>query len=201
MNYDTQAGRDLALDYLRLQGELAACQGELCKWQTPHPDSDLEEMRQQAQDSHSIAAHRAYISALRHALAHSQLEVVGAKTREQAAQAQTRFDTSVIETIFGFPVVYVSSENEMPIDQIKLGGPLIDTTLASEPQPAPTGKGKVVADYIHRDIDARVACGIEHYGTPLRTHNERDALVDAYQELIDLLFYLRQAILEREEQQ
>ena len=43
--------------------------------------------------------------------------------------------------------------------------------------------------------------GIVRYGTPLQAHNGRDALVDAYQEALDLAVYLRQAIYERDNPQ
>lgn len=46
------------------------------------------------------------------------------------------------------------------------------------------------------DMRARDQLGRERYGTPLRPHNGRDALVDAYYEALDLSAYLRQAILE-----
>lgn len=49
----------------------------------------------------------------------------------------------------------------------------------------------VVADMIARDHVGR-----ERYGTPLQAHNGRDALVDAYQEALDLCVYLRQALEE-----
>lgn len=42
------------------------------------------------------------------------------------------------------------------------------------------------------DCEARSALGRERYGTPLTTNNGRDALVDAYQEALDGLFYLTQ---------
>lgn len=40
--------------------------------------------------------------------------------------------------------------------------------------------------------------GRRKYGTPLQPFNGRDPLVDAYQEVLDLAVYLRQAIWERE---
>ena len=43
-----------------------------------------------------------------------------------------------------------------------------------------------------------VELGLERYGTKLQTFNGRDALWDAYQEALDLVMYLRQAIMERE---
>jgi len=43
----------------------------------------------------------------------------------------------------------------------------------------------------------RNALGTEKYGCPLQAHNGRAALVDAYQEALDLCVYLRQAIEEQ----
>lgn len=66
-----------------------------------------------------------------------------------------------------------------------------------EPLPQP---GKTpVADLVLADIQARVDAGFQKYGTKLMTHNGRDPLWDAYQEAIDLVMYLRQAIAERDE--
>lgn len=65
-------------------------------------------------------------------------------------------------------------------------------------QPKPTANEStpiwelVVADMHERDVVGR-----ERYGTPLQANNGRDALLDAYQEALDLVVYLRQAIEER----
>lgn len=64
-------------------------------------------------------------------------------------------------------------------------------------QPLPVAGRAVVADYVLADITERVEAGKQKYGTKLMTHNGRDSLWDAYQEALDLVFYLRQAILER----
>jgi hypothetical protein len=48
------------------------------------------------------------------------------------------------------------------------------------------------------DIELRWQQGIAKYGTALQPFNGRDALVDAYQEALDLVQYLRQAIYERD---
>lgn len=66
-----------------------------------------------------------------------------------------------------------------------------------EPDPCP-GQG-CVADHVLKDIEARVEAGKARYGTKLQMFNGRDAMWDAYQEAIDLVMYLRQAILEKEE--
>ena len=65
-------------------------------------------------------------------------------------------------------------------------------------QPSPTaGDGQSIHDLVTKDIADRRALGVERYGTTLQAHNGRDALVDAYQEALDLACYLRQAIAER----
>jgi len=54
-----------------------------------------------------------------------------------------------------------------------------------------------VWDLVLEDMRDRDQTGRWRYGTPLQAHNGRDALVDAYQEALDLVVYLRQAIEER----
>jgi hypothetical protein len=69
---------------------------------------------------------------------------------------------------------------------------------ASEYQPDPKPGQQNVADFVLQDIQERVEAGEKKYGTKLQTFNGRDALWDAYQEALDLVMYLRQAILERD---
>lgn len=67
-----------------------------------------------------------------------------------------------------------------------------------EDQPPPLHNDRpAIADLVLEDVAERKRIGIERYGTPLQAHNGRDALVDAYQEALDLVMYLRQAIEER----
>ncbi len=47
------------------------------------------------------------------------------------------------------------------------------------------------------DLEARARMGEAKYGTRLKAHNGRDALVDLYQELLDAWVYLRQHIEEQ----
>lgn len=69
----------------------------------------------------------------------------------------------------------------------------------SRPEKAPAhGTGPVIHDLVMQDIADRGAFGVSKYGTPLQAHNGRDALIDAYQEALDLAAYLRQAIYERD---
>lgn len=70
-------------------------------------------------------------------------------------------------------------------------------TIEDQPPPVPSARQPIVELVIH-DLHERLAVGIQRYGTPLQAHNGRDALVDAYQEALDLCCYLRQAIEERQ---
>ena len=69
---------------------------------------------------------------------------------------------------------------------------------AATPQPMATGNGDVVLLDLIQDLLARDQVGRVKYKTSLKTDNGRDALMDAYQEALDLCMYLNQAILERD---
>lgn len=69
---------------------------------------------------------------------------------------------------------------------------------ASTPQPMPEKGKALVLDYVMKDLQDRAKEGKKKYGTFLETNNGRDALMDAYQEALDLVMYLRQVILERD---
>lgn len=58
-------------------------------------------------------------------------------------------------------------------------------------------KDDVVKNLVVADMRARDDYGRAHYGTPLQPWNGRDALVDAYQEALDLCVYLKQALVEK----
>lgn len=53
---------------------------------------------------------------------------------------------------------------------------------------------KLVVD----DMKARKLIGLARYGTMLQANNGRDAIIDAYQEAMDLCCYTQQAIAEGE---
>jgi len=72
------------------------------------------------------------------------------------------------------------------------------TRKAAINQPPPQ-KGKAnILELVQKDLQARSDMGSKKYGTPLFSHNGRDALMDAYQEALDLVMYLRQTITERD---
>lgn len=65
-------------------------------------------------------------------------------------------------------------------------------------QPLPTPNDRPhIHDLVAADIQARKELGTRRYGTPLQPHNGRDALRDAYEELLDGACYIRQEIEER----
>ncbi len=74
------------------------------------------------------------------------------------------------------------------------------------PQPAPSrgegdevwplifnAPGLVLPEWLKADMRARNDIGAAKYGTPLRVWNGRDCVVDAYQEALDLIVYVKQA--------
>lgn len=66
-------------------------------------------------------------------------------------------------------------------------------------QPAPVlNQHPAVWGLVMSDMKCRDDLGRRRYGVPLQPHNGRDALVDAYQEALDLAVYLRAAIYERD---
>lgn len=71
--------------------------------------------------------------------------------------------------------------------------PLVTPQAPPQESTHPPVWALVAADMNDRDAEGR-----RKYGVPLRPWNGRDALIDAYQEALDLCVYLRQAIYERD---
>lgn len=66
-------------------------------------------------------------------------------------------------------------------------------------QPAPKlNDSAPIWDLVISDMKERDNLGRERYGVPLQANNGRDALRDAYEEALDLVVYLKQAIVERD---
>jgi hypothetical protein len=69
-------------------------------------------------------------------------------------------------------------------------------------QPLPTPNAHPsMHDLLLESIEARKALGLERYGTLLQPFNGRSFLKDAYEELVDLLVYLRGKLYEEEQAQ
>ncbi len=68
-----------------------------------------------------------------------------------------------------------------------------------DPEPEPKKNSyPAVWNLVLKDMRARNEMGKRKYGTPLQPFNGRDPLIDAYQEALDLVVYLRQLIYERD---
>ena len=70
---------------------------------------------------------------------------------------------------------------------------------ATSKQSPPKGSGNPILGMVLADLTNRALEGKEKYGEPLKAHNGRNALWDAYQEALDLAMYLRQLIEERQD--
>lgn len=70
-----------------------------------------------------------------------------------------------------------------------------DTDPATVEQPIPHGEIEI-APLVQKDIEERAKVGCKKYGELLKSNNGRNALWDAYQEVLDLCMYLRQKIEE-----
>jgi hypothetical protein len=69
-------------------------------------------------------------------------------------------------------------------------------TVVEQPPPVANGHPAVV-DLVVAEMQARKVEGIRRYGMPLQPFNGRNADQDAFEEALDLTFYLRQALEER----
>ncbi len=56
-----------------------------------------------------------------------------------------------------------------------------------------------VQNLVIQDIESRKEMGLKKYGTLLQSHNGRNFLLDAYEEALDLVMYLRGALEEQAE--
>ena len=65
-----------------------------------------------------------------------------------------------------------------------------------EPRPI-KNDNPAIQQLVIEDIRDRMEHGKRKYGTYLQAHNGRDALRDAYEEVLDLAVYLRQILAER----
>lgn len=70
------------------------------------------------------------------------------------------------------------------------------TEIVEQPAPVPNDR-PCIQDMVIADIERRKKIGMERYGTLLQPHNGRDALLDAYEEELDKLQYMKQWIVER----
>jgi hypothetical protein len=69
--------------------------------------------------------------------------------------------------------------------------------IPHQPKPKQNNNTPIV-DLVVHDLNERAEISKKEYGTYLQAGNGRDALIDAYEEALDLAMYLRQLIEERD---
>lgn len=74
---------------------------------------------------------------------------------------------------------------------------LLDLCAAARLHIAPPESLSEVKAQLLADMAERDQLGRARYGTPLQPHNGRSPLVDVYQEVLDAVVYLRQALYEQ----
>jgi hypothetical protein len=72
--------------------------------------------------------------------------------------------------------------------------PITDTNY----QPEPKQGGQVVYTELIKDVEARAEFGRDKYDQYLMTFDGRDTPVDAYQESLDVCFYIKKMLMERD---
>lgn len=73
----------------------------------------------------------------------------------------------------------------------------LQTPREGQPEPVPND-GQPIFEMVIGDIRNRAQVALPKYGTYLQAHNGRNALQDAYEEVLDLAQYLRQEMVERD---
>ena len=77
------------------------------------------------------------------------------------------------------------------------GWPVTRANRPGDSQPMPTvNDHQDIQSAVIADIEARRELGIERYRTALQPFNGRNALLDAYEEVLDLAMYLKQRLVE-----
>lgn len=85
----------------------------------------------------------------------------------------------------------------METHQVLTGQLSLEFFPSKQPEPV-ANNNPHISDLVCVDLRYRKQEGIKKYGTPLQANNGRDALVDAYEEALDMCQYLKQAIVERD---
>ncbi len=107
------------------------------------------------------------------------------------ADAAVRLDPRRLGYLAGIPQDGSRTElSEAPVES--------ENRLVAEQAPPQANSSPAVWSLVMRDMVDRDVAGAQKYGVRLQPNNGRDALVDAYQEALDLVVYLRQSIYERD---
>jgi len=75
----------------------------------------------------------------------------------------------------------------------------VNMSSATKDQQLPMdSNGPDIINLVKDDLESRAVMGVETYGKRLQPHNGRNALIDAYQEVLDLSVYVKQRLVEEE---
>lgn len=125
-----------------------------------------------------------------------QLLAQGLTSRQIAARLGCSERTARNRLSDAYERLQVHSGPQAVAKALQLG--LLERSVA-DPQPVPVSSERpAIQDLVSVDVAERKQQGIQKYGTVLQGFNGRDALIDAYQEALDLVQYLRQALYERD---
>lgn len=117
---------------------------------------------------------------------------IAAKTRQSIDDASpAEWDAAYREVM--------AKKQAAAVERVKAAEQEFNSRAAMEQKvPAKDNAHPAVWPLVMRDMIDRDQSGREKYGVPLKAHNGRDTLLDAYQEALDLAVYLRTAIYERD---
>lgn len=116
------------------------------------------------------------------------------KWAEGCGACEHSYDTEVCEQCGNFDKKLPAERCVCGVVGCMKGCTPVRPAAAHEPPPTP-GRERVL-DAVLEDLRARAEEGRKKYGTYLETHNGRRGLMDAYQEALDLVMYLKQCLME-----
>lgn len=122
------------------------------------------------------------------------MEVLEAVAKLVQTNRRSKYDTTLMTRLTTLsPVLDRLEDAYLRVRDLEPPSPAVIAQESPTPNSHPA-----VWDLVITDMRERDNTGAAKYQTRLQPHNGRDALVDAYQEALDLVVYLRQAIYERD---
>lgn len=90
------------------------------------------------------------------------------------------------------PIYWDTGEKNIYLDE------LMDEFVSNQVQAVVMVNFADLADEVKQDIENRIVKGVQTYGERLKINNGRNALLDAYEEILDLALYIKQELKEKE---
>lgn len=125
--------------------------------------------------------------------------IVNAFIQEEHCGERVRQDHVVVHNRHVHEECYAKVEREAVANAGEVSGAGQQSALnVPQPKPKPVFGERAVWDLVMADMRERDDIGTRKYGQRLVAGDGRDSLIDAYQEALDIVVYLRKAIRERE---